>query len=142
MIRGTNSFHEQLHISNPPRAASRSTATDIPNALVTAPKAAQDSRWITTIRGRGVRSRGAVLGVPSTGTSCELEDRLSRSRDVFASALAEYDDTCMRHDGEMDSIRDALLDKLSNVPVLETYRQVAIGQQKAKDWKQSRPPTM
>jgi hypothetical protein len=38
---------------------------------------------------------------------CELEDRLYRSRDVFSPALSEYDDTCMRHDAEMDGIRAA-----------------------------------
>jgi hypothetical protein len=65
---------------------------------------------------------------------CELEDRLYRSRDVFASALAEYDDTCVRHDAEMDGIRDALLAKFGSVPVLETYRQMAVRQQKITDW--------
>ena len=68
---------------------------------------------------------------------CELEDRLYRSRDVFASALTEYDDTCARHDAEMDSIRDALLAKFGEVPVLDTYRQMAIRQQKAKDWQRA-----
>jgi hypothetical protein len=68
---------------------------------------------------------------------CELEDRLYRSRDVFSSALAEYDDTCMRHDAEMDGIRAALLAKFSKVPVLETYRQMAIRRQKARDWQQA-----
>jgi hypothetical protein len=68
---------------------------------------------------------------------CELEDRLYRSRDVFSSALAEYDETCMRHDAEMDGIRAVLLGKFGKVPVLETYRQMAIRQQKAKDWQQA-----
>ena len=68
---------------------------------------------------------------------CELEDRLYRSRDVFASALTEYDDTCERHDAEMDGIRDALLAKFGEVPVLETYRQMAIRQQKVKDWQRA-----
>jgi hypothetical protein len=68
---------------------------------------------------------------------CELEDRLYRSRDVFASALTEYDDTCERHDAEMDGIRDALLAKFGEVPVLETYRQMAMRQQKVKDWQRA-----
>lgn len=68
---------------------------------------------------------------------CELEDRLYRSRDAFALALTEYDDTCIRHDTEMDGIRDALLTKFGVVPVLETYRQMAIRQQKVKDWRQA-----
>lgn len=65
---------------------------------------------------------------------CELEDRLYRSRDVFASALTEYDEVCARHDAEMDGIRDALLAKFGAVPFLETYRQMMIRQQKIKDW--------
>jgi hypothetical protein len=68
---------------------------------------------------------------------CELEDRLYRSRDIFASALAEYDDTCARHDAEMDTIRDALLSKFGKVPVLETYRQMTIRQQKIKNWQRA-----
>jgi hypothetical protein len=68
---------------------------------------------------------------------CELEDRLYRSRDLFASALTEYDDICARHDAEMDGIRDALLAKFGEVPVLETYRQMAIRQQKVKNWQRA-----
>lgn len=65
---------------------------------------------------------------------CELEDRLYRSRDAFASALAEYDEICSSHDAEMDGIRDALLTKFGRVPLLDTYRQMVIRQQKAKNW--------
>jgi hypothetical protein len=65
---------------------------------------------------------------------CELEERLYRSRDAFSSALAEYDDVCALHDAEMDRIRDALLAKFGKVPLLETYRQMAVRQQKAKNW--------
>lgn len=66
---------------------------------------------------------------------CELESRLYRSRDVFESALAEYDEACARHDAEMDGICQALLAKFGRMPVLETYRQMAIRQQKVKDWR-------
>jgi hypothetical protein len=65
---------------------------------------------------------------------CELEERLYRSRDAFSSALIEYDEVCVRHDAEVDGIRDALLAKFGKVPMLETYRQMAIRQQKAKKW--------
>jgi hypothetical protein len=65
---------------------------------------------------------------------CELEERLYRSRDVFSSALTEYDDTCGQHDGEMDRIRDALLAKFGKIPLLDTYRQMAVRQQKTKNW--------
>jgi hypothetical protein len=65
---------------------------------------------------------------------CELERRLYRSRDAFASALSEYDDACRQHDSEMDGIRVALLAKFGKVPLLETYTQMTIRQQKAKSW--------
>jgi hypothetical protein len=51
--------------------------------------------------------------------------------------LTEYDETCVRHDAEMDGIRDALLAKFGEVPVLDTYRQMAIRQQKVKDWQRA-----
>jgi tetratricopeptide (TPR) repeat protein len=68
---------------------------------------------------------------------CELEWRLYRSRDAFASALDEYDEACRRHDAEMNGIRDALLAKFGKVPLLETYTQMAIRQQKAKNWREA-----
>jgi tetratricopeptide (TPR) repeat protein len=65
---------------------------------------------------------------------CELERRLYRAREAFASALDEYDEACRHHDAEMDGISDALLAKFGVVPLLETYTQMAIRQQKAKNW--------
>lgn len=65
---------------------------------------------------------------------CELEERLYKSRDVFTSALDDYDRTCSSHDAEMDGIREALLAKFGIVPLLDTYRQMAVRQQKAKNW--------
>lgn len=66
-----------------------------------------------------------------------LEQLLYRSRDVFGSALVEYDEACRAHDAEMEPIRDALLVKWGSVPLLETYRQMAIRQQKAGDFVQA-----
>jgi DNA-directed RNA polymerase subunit RPC12/RpoP len=66
-----------------------------------------------------------------------LQILLYRSRDVFASALDEYDLACRQHDSEMDSIRVAFMAKWGRVPVLELYRQMAIHQQKAKDFEQA-----
>jgi DNA-directed RNA polymerase subunit RPC12/RpoP len=63
-----------------------------------------------------------------------LEALLYRCRDVFASALDEYDQACRQHDAEMDSIREAFVGKWGQVPVLETYKQMAIRQQKAKNF--------
>ena len=63
---------------------------------------------------------------------CELKDRLYRSRDVFASALAEYDDTC---GGTTPKWRESASParEVRKVPRLETYRQMAVRQQKVKD---------
>jgi hypothetical protein len=64
----------------------------------------------------------------------ELEARLYHARDLYETALSEFDEACRRHDAEMDVIRVALIAKWGKVPVLETYRQMAIRQQKQKDW--------
>lgn len=64
----------------------------------------------------------------------ELETRLYRCRDLYESALDEYDQTCQQHDAEMETICQAFLVKWGKVPLLETYRQMAIRQQKRKDW--------
>ena len=64
----------------------------------------------------------------------ELEARLYHSRDLYESALAEYDEACARHDAEMDSICEAFMAKWGKMPLLDTYRQMAIRQQKKKDW--------
>lgn len=64
----------------------------------------------------------------------ELESRLYRCRDLYDSALIEFDDACRRHDAEMETICAAFMAKWGKVPLLETYRQMAIRQQKKKDW--------
>ena len=64
----------------------------------------------------------------------ELETRLYRSRDLYESALAEYDEVCARHDAEMESICEAFMAKWGKIPLLYTYRQMAIRQQKKRDW--------
>ena len=67
----------------------------------------------------------------------ELERLLYRSRNAFASALSEYDDICRKHDAEITTIREACIEKWDKVPLLETYRQMAIRQQKAHDFEQA-----
>lgn len=64
----------------------------------------------------------------------ELEARLYRSRDLYESALTEYDEACIQHDAEMEGICGAFMAKWGNIPLLETYRQMAIRQAKKKDW--------
>lgn len=69
---------------------------------------------------------------------CELEHRLYRSRDAFASALEEFDQACKAHDAEMEVIRPALVETFGEIPVIDTYRQEAIRFKKAKDWAATR----
>ena len=64
----------------------------------------------------------------------ELETRLYRCRDLLESALAEFDDACRSHDVEMDTICVAFKANWGKVPLLETYRQMSIRQQKIKNW--------
>jgi hypothetical protein len=64
----------------------------------------------------------------------ELEARLYHARDLYDTALNEFDEACKEHDAELDTIRDAFIAKWGKVPLLETYRQMAIRQQKQKDW--------
>jgi hypothetical protein len=67
----------------------------------------------------------------------QLETILYRCRDAFASALGEYDQACRQHDAEIDGIRQACIAKWGKVPLLETYRQMAIRQQKAHNYSQA-----
>ena len=69
---------------------------------------------------------------------CELESRLYRGRDGFASALEEFDAACRQHDEEMSSIRPALLSKFGVIPVIDMYRQASIRWRKARDWQAAR----
>ena len=64
----------------------------------------------------------------------ELESLLYRCRDLDESALTEYDEACVRHDAEMESICKAFMAEWGQVPLLDTYRQMAIRQQKKGDW--------
>jgi hypothetical protein len=64
----------------------------------------------------------------------QLEHHLYRCREVFGSALEEFDAACQAHDGEMEAIRPALLARFDGIPLLETYRQMCIRQQKLHDW--------
>jgi hypothetical protein len=67
----------------------------------------------------------------------ELEAALYRCREVFASALEEYDQVCRQHDAEMEKIRPACMAQWGKVPVVEVYKQMAIRQQKAHDYAQA-----
>jgi len=64
-----------------------------------------------------------------------LEEALYGCRDVYRSALAEFEEACESHHGEMERIRPALVERYEGIPVLATYRQMAIAKEKAKDYR-------
>lgn len=68
----------------------------------------------------------------------ELESRLYRRGADDEEALSEFDAACRAHHVEMGTIRSAFIAEWGAVPLLNTYRQMAIRQQKAKDWEASR----
>ncbi|MBI4213295.1 MAG: HIRAN domain-containing protein [Chloroflexi bacterium] len=67
----------------------------------------------------------------------QLEAVLYKHRDVFGSALQEYEDACRRHDSEMGAIREAFVAKWGKVPLLETYRQMCISSAKEKEFQKA-----
>jgi hypothetical protein len=77
-----------------------------------------------------------MIPIRSIGISCTGNWRTASTGHEMHSppALEEYNETCTPHDAEMDGIRDALLAKFGRVPLLDTYRQMAIRHQKATNW--------
>jgi hypothetical protein len=68
----------------------------------------------------------------------QLEKDLYSCRDLWPTALDEYDTVAEQHHSEMvDGMREALLGKFGKVPLIETYKQAAIRQQKARNWESS-----
>ena len=63
-----------------------------------------------------------------------LEADLYASRADRPDALEEYDNVTTVHDGEMATIRPALLATFHRLPLLETYRQATIRHSKAGDF--------
>jgi hypothetical protein len=55
----------------------------------------------------------------------ELEETLYAQREVFPSALDDFDITCRRHDAEMAVIIPALRDKHDEIRLLDLYRRAA-----------------
>jgi hypothetical protein len=64
----------------------------------------------------------------------ELERRLYHCRDLYDSALDEFDAACVVHDAEMVTMRAAFIEKWGKVPRLALYRQIAIRKSKAHDY--------
>lgn len=68
----------------------------------------------------------------------QLEEDLYSCRDLWPTALDEYDQVAEQHHAEMtETIRTALVEKFGSMPLVDTYRQCAIRQQKARDWEAS-----
>lgn len=68
----------------------------------------------------------------------QLEKDLYSCRDLWESALHEYDAVAEQHHTELvDGMRDALASKFGSVPLIDTYRQAPIRAQKAQDWEAS-----
>ena len=127
----------------PPGARMRTALSD---ALAT--DTADDSydlAWMADLPGDDIRAIPVLRKLLGTETSMlsrhyvyqHLEAALYRSRNAFASALGEYDETCRQHDAEMDAIRQACIAKWGKVPRLDTYRQMAIRQQKTHDYRRA-----
>jgi hypothetical protein len=130
----------------PPRASGSAMRTGLTDALATdQADNAYDLSWMSDLPVDDLRAIKALRqllereadAIDRHFMHAHLEALLYRSRDVFSSALDEYDQSCRRHDAEMDGIRAAMVAKWGQVPVLETYRQMAIRQQKAKNFEQA-----
>lgn len=68
----------------------------------------------------------------------QLEKDLYACRDLWETALDEYDAVAEQHHAELvDGVRTALVSKFESLPLIDTYRQACIRTQKAKDWEGS-----
>lgn len=67
----------------------------------------------------------------------ELEKVLYKCRDVFESALAEFEATCLQHDSEMETVCERLSAFHGGIPALPTYKQMAIMKQKAGNYEEA-----
>ena len=94
--------------------------------------------WMHSLSGDDIRAIKALRNALATESNvigrhfiyAELEAALYRCRDVFTSALDDYDKVCLQHDTEMVSIRPACMAYWGKVPVVDTVP--ADGYQAAK----------
>lgn len=63
----------------------------------------------------------------------ELEERLYKSRDAFASALDEFAQTCEDHHADMAAARPIIIERAKGIPFVSTYKRAAIMWQKRGD---------
>ena len=113
----------------PPRASGSAMRTGLSDALATdEADDAYDLGWMGDLPADDLRAIKALRqllereadAIDRHFMHAHLQSLLYRSRDVFASALDEYDQACHQHDAEMDGIRAAFMAKWGQVPVLET----------------------
>lgn len=139
--------HDPQDFGLPPKAASHTWfRTGLSNAAASDDAdSSYDLSWMRNLPADEIQAIAALRQLLTRSTApmerhfqySQLEALLYRGRKAFASALDEYDETCLRHDGEMESIRQAFMAKWGHVPVLDTYRQMAIRQQKAENFTQA-----
>jgi hypothetical protein len=142
--------HDPVHFGFEPRRVPPPPASRMRTGLSDARStdAADDSydlAWVSGLPDDDIRAIPMLRKLLGTETGIlsrhfmyqRLEDMLYQARDTFASALDEYDEACRQHDAEMDGIRQACIEKWGELPQLDTYRQMAIRQAKAHDYRQA-----
>jgi hypothetical protein len=116
--------------------------TALTDALANSKASTYSLTWMHGLPADDVRAIGVLRQALASETHvigrhfiyAELEAALYRCRNAFSSAMTDFDETCRQHDAEMDQIRAACMAEWGKVPVIETYRQMAIRQQKQHDY--------
>ncbi len=130
-------------LAPPPRSRMRTGLSDA--AATDDADDSYDLSWMRELPADDIRAIPVLRRLLADENDClsrhfmyaRLEALLYRSREAFTSALDEYDQACRQHDAEMDGIREACMAKWGKVPLLETYRQMAVREQKAKNYEQA-----
>jgi hypothetical protein len=101
--------------------------------------------WVRDLPADDVRAIGKLRQLLARETDLisrhymyqHLESLLYKSRSVFSSALEDYDQACRDHDHEMDQIRGQFISAWGWIPDIFMYRQMAIRQQKARNFSEA-----
>lgn len=135
-----------MAVRRPAPVANGSMRTGLSRALRTDPQDdSYDLAWLTTLPDADRPAVAMLRRLLQQERSpivrhfqfAELEARLYHARDLYDGALDDFDEACRQHDAEMDAVREAFISKWGKVPLLETYRQMAIRRQKKQDWRAS-----
>lgn len=128
------------------RAGQSSMRTGLSNAIATdLADDSYDMSWMTGLSATPSKRVSQLRKLLTTETDpisrhymhSSLESDLYSLRDLTPGMLDEYDAACKAHDADMETIRPALLAKFTVLPLLDTYRQMAVRQQKAKNYEQA-----